>query len=102
VVLHHITNDPKLIEVPASAVCTKRLLECYENISNVVAVPDRLEDGISKPKVGRRRSNDVVRVYRKHIFGPGLLKGEGGGKGNSRNLGFVSPSEEVLYKYNTM
>ena len=83
-VLHHITNDPKLIEVPASAVCTKRLLERYENVSNVVAVPDRLEDGISKPKVGRRRSNDVVRVCKKHIFGPGLLKRGGGGGGAGR------------------
>ena len=59
-VLHHVTNDPKLIKVPASAVRSKRLLEGDEDIGNVVAVPDWLEDGVSKSRMGGRRSNKVV------------------------------------------
>ncbi len=54
VVLHHVSDDPKLVKVASSAVGTKGLFEGDHHTRNVIAVPDRLEDGVGKPDKGRR------------------------------------------------
>ena len=48
-ILHHITDDSKLVKVAATTLSAKRLLECYRYIGYVVAVPDWLEDGVGEP-----------------------------------------------------
>ena len=48
-VLHHITNNTKLIKVATSSLSAKRLLEGDNDIVYTVTIPERLEDGVSKP-----------------------------------------------------
>ena len=59
VVLHYVTNDPKLVKVPTATHGPKRLLERHHDVGNVVSVPYRLEDSVGKPdfrrKVGERK-----------------------------------------------
>ena len=50
VVLHHVSDDPKLVKVSASTLGAKRLLEGDGHTSNVVAVPDWLEGSIGKSR----------------------------------------------------
>lgn len=53
-VLHDITDYPKLVKVAATPHCAKRLLEGDGHRGDAVPVPQRLEDGVSKPSGGGR------------------------------------------------
>lgn len=50
-VLHHVTNDAKLIKVTATPLGTKGLFEGDGDRVNGVSVPDRLEDGVGKSEI---------------------------------------------------
>ena len=51
-ILHDVTNNPKLVKVAATPIRAKRLFEGDHDIRNVVSVPQRLEDCVGKS--GRR------------------------------------------------
>jgi len=43
-------DDTEAVEIPASALCAKRLLERYCHICNVVTIPQRSKYSVSKSK----------------------------------------------------
>ena len=49
-VLHHISDDPKLIKVSATALGTKRFLEGDGDAGNAVSVPCWSKDHVAKPE----------------------------------------------------
>ena len=53
-VLHHVSYDTKLIKISATPLGAKRLLEGDCDRGYGIAVPDRLENGVSKPGEGGR------------------------------------------------
>ena len=49
-VLHHITNDTKLVKISSPALGTEWLLECDGDAGNVVPVPGGSKDHVTKPQ----------------------------------------------------
>lgn len=74
VVLHDVPDNPKLVKVPSTTHRPERLLECHDNVGNVVPVPYRLEHSVCKPLISQNKNRvrgERVREGRKE-------RGEGG------------------------
>lgn len=77
VVLHDVTDYPKLVEIPTTPHCTEWLLESDNHIGYVVSVPYWLKDRVGKPEVqGWRGGEERGRGKRER----GRGEGEGDGK----------------------
>ena len=50
VILHHISDDAKLVKVATSALCAKGLLESDLHIADVLVIPNGTQEGIRKPQ----------------------------------------------------
>ena len=49
-VLHHISDDPKLIKISTTTLRAKRFLEGYLDTGNAISVPGGSKDHVAKPE----------------------------------------------------
>lgn len=68
VVLHHITDDPKLIKIATTPLSPKWLLEGDGYSGDAVAIPDRLEHGVCKPGQGEQRQSTFRTTTTEHML----------------------------------
>ena len=61
-ILHHVTDDTKLIKVSSSPHCAKWLLESDGDRGDAIPVPNRLENRVCKSARQAISNSDVVTV----------------------------------------
>ena len=59
VVLHDVTDDAKLVEVATPPLGAEGLFEGNGDVGNGVAIPNRVECGVSKPEEIKRKDRKI-------------------------------------------